>query len=64
MGFFEGYQRWCAIDKLHELWHVEYDIIEEYYIQVVELRGIDAGHEVLQIFADSLETKQYESGED
>jgi hypothetical protein len=31
---------------------IEVDLIEESYIQDVESRGIDAGYEVLQIFAD------------
>jgi hypothetical protein len=46
------------------LWGVEYEIIEKGYNQAVELRGIDAGHEVVQIFADPLEIKICENRED
>ena len=51
-------------DESGQLWCVEYDIIEKVYSQVVELRRIDAGHEVVQIFADPLELKICETGED
>jgi hypothetical protein len=44
------------------LWCVEYDIIEESYLKVIESRNIDAGHKVLQIFAVPLEGKICESG--
>ena len=47
-----------------QLWCVEYDIVGKNYIQAVELRGIDAGHEVLQIFGNSLEPKMCENRED
>ena len=50
-------------DELDELWCVKCDIIEEVYVQVVELRGIDAGHKVLQIFAVPLEGKICENSE-
>jgi hypothetical protein len=46
------------------LWHVEYDIIEEGYARVMELRGIDEGQKVLQILADPLEIKTCENRED
>jgi hypothetical protein len=39
-----------ATDEFGEVWSIEIDLIEESYIQAVESRGIDAGHEVLQIF--------------
>jgi hypothetical protein len=54
-GLFECFQPWCTSDELDELWCVEYDVIEKGYIQVVESRGIDASHEVVQVFADPLE---------
>ena len=54
-GFFECSRRRCATDELDELWRVEHGIIREGYVQGVELRGIDAGHEVLQVFADAFE---------
>ena len=49
-------------DELDQLCYVEY--IEKGYIQLIELRGIDAGHEVLQIFADPSVIKRCENGED
>ena len=64
MGFSEFSRHWSATDELHELWCVKYDIIEEGYVQNGELRGIDAGHKVLQILADPLKRKLCESGED
>jgi hypothetical protein len=45
------------------MWCVEYDIIEEVYPEVVESRGIDAGHKILQIFGGPLEPKPCENGE-
>ena len=39
-----------------------YDIIEERYIQGV-VGGIDAGHEILQIFVDPLNRKAVRMGE-
>ena len=35
MGFFKCFQRWCAIDKLDELWGVKYDLVEEGDIELV-----------------------------
>jgi hypothetical protein len=43
---------------------VGYNIIEEDYVQGVESRGIDAGHEVVQIFGDPLEGEISENGKD
>jgi hypothetical protein len=50
-------------DKSGELWCDEYDIIEEGYIQIAELRGINAGHEDLQVFGTPLERKMAENRE-
>jgi len=58
---------WRAHDELGELLSVEYrlmEIVEEAYPQAVEKRGIDPGHEVLQIFVDPLELPRSESGEE
>jgi hypothetical protein len=41
----------CATDELDKLWSVEYDFI------IVEWRGLDLGHKVLQVFADPSELK-------
>src|SRR6266849_1388775 len=38
---------WCMIDELGESWAVIIDLIEEGYIHVVELRGVDVGHKFL-----------------
>src|SRR6266403_1186140 len=38
---------WCTTDELGESWAVKIDLIEEGYLEGTELRGIDAGHEVL-----------------
>jgi len=38
--------------------------MEEKYIKVVELWGIDPGHNVLQIFAHAFEIKICKSGKD
>ena len=64
MGFVRCSQHWCVTDESDQLWCVEYDIIEKGYIQMVELRGIDAGHEFVQVSADPLEQKTGENGED
>ena len=37
----------CTIDELGESWGIKIDLIEESYLHVVELRGVDAGHEDL-----------------
>jgi hypothetical protein len=64
MGLFECLQRRCATDELDELWRVEYDLIEEGYFQFAKSRGIDASHEILQVFAGPFEPKFCEYGED
>ena len=55
---------WCTINELGESCEVKIDLIEESYIQGIELRGVDEGHEVLYIFDDSFETKNMKSGGD
>jgi hypothetical protein len=37
----------CTIDELSESWAVKIDLIEESYMKVIELGGVDEGHEVL-----------------
>jgi hypothetical protein len=49
---------------LSEEWSIEIDLIEESYIRAVESMGIDAGHEVLQIFADPFKPESRKSRED
>ena len=55
---------WRATDELGEFWGVEVDIIEERYLHLVDLRGIDSGQKFLQVFAGPFEQKLQESGED
>ncbi len=38
---------WCTIDEFGESWGVKIDLIEEIYFQMIELRGVEAGHEIL-----------------
>jgi len=38
---------WCTTDEFGESWSVKIDLIEEIYCQIIELRGVDAGHEIL-----------------
>jgi hypothetical protein len=63
-GFFGCSQPWCAADELDELRCVEYDVIEKGYMQVAESRGIDVGHEVVQVFAVPFEVKICKDRED
>ena len=51
-------------DELEELWRVECDLFEDGYIHYVESRGIDAGQDLLQIFAGHFEYNFGETGED
>ena len=53
-----------ATDASGKEWSIETDLIEESYIQAAESRGIDAGHEVLQIFAEPFKPKRRKSRED
>ena len=38
---------WCTTYELGESWVVKIDLIEERYICVAELRGVDASHEFI-----------------
>ena len=64
MTLFRCPQGRSSTDELEELWCVEYDLIEEGYMQFVEARGIDPGQDLLQIFAGPLELNFGEIGED
>ena len=63
-GTFEIFQPWYARDELGELDCVECDSIEKDYLQHAELRGIDVGHEIVQVFADPFEQQLCENGKD
>jgi hypothetical protein len=56
-------QCWSSTDELEELWCVEYDFIEEGYMQSVESRSIDLGQYLLQIFAGPFEFNFGETGD-
>ena len=51
-------------DELSKVWSDEYQLMEEDYLQTVEERGVDLGHEVFQIFADPFEIQLGEKGEE
>jgi hypothetical protein len=63
-ALFQCPQHWSSTGKLEELWCVEYDLIEEGYMQCVESSGIDPGPNLLQIFAGPFESNFGETGED
>jgi hypothetical protein len=64
--FIKRLKIWCATDKSKKSWSIEYyGVIEEEgkeYIQVVELRDINPGHKVLQVFGATFELQRGESG--
>ena len=45
--FIEWLERWRTVNELGESWAVKIDLIEEIRINVIELRGVDEGDEVL-----------------
>ena len=57
-------ERWRAFDELGEFWSVEREFIEEGDMRVGELRRIDSGHEVFQVFAGPFEQEGSQTGED
>ena len=50
-------------DELGEMGSVKYQVMEEGYLQVVEHRGIDPGHKVVQIFASPFDVQLNKNGE-
>jgi hypothetical protein len=52
------------MDELNELRCVKYDLVEEGYIELLESWGIDAGHEVLEVFGGPFEHKICENRKD
>jgi len=64
MCFISSPECWCTINELGESWAIKVDLIEERYIGVAELRGVDTGHEFLKIFSNAFEMNIVESGED
>lgn len=66
MSFFGRFEAWRATDELDKMWVVEisYLIIEEGYGQAEESRGIDPGHNILQIICDTLKIKTSQGRED
>jgi hypothetical protein len=51
-------------DEFSEEWTIEIDLIKEIYFHAIESRGIDAGHKVLQIFADPFKPEIRKSREE
>jgi len=49
MRFIECLERWCTINELNELMAgmIFIDSREKFYTHFVELRGVDAGQELL-----------------
>jgi hypothetical protein len=54
----------CTSDELMEFLDAKDQLIEECYLCGVEWRGINLGHEVLQVLTDNTEVKLGESRED
>ena len=42
-----GPECWCTFDELGKLWSVKVNLIEESYTKIIELGGVNAGHEIL-----------------
>ena len=64
MCFIECLEYWCTTNELGKLWAVEINLIEENYLYLGNLRGVDAGHKFLYIFSKASETDMVKSGED
>jgi len=64
MCFIASHKIWSATDELGDSWSVENELREKLYIQPIELRGIDPGDKILQIFAYAFEIESGESGKD
>jgi hypothetical protein len=47
-----------------DLWNIEHKLVEEGYLDSVELWGINSGHEDFQPLADTSKLQLGESGED
>jgi hypothetical protein len=55
----------CPVpDKLGKLWNVEYEMMEEGYLDGFKQMDIDPVQEVLRVFADPSKLKTSMSGED
>jgi hypothetical protein len=57
-------ERWCASDEPGEFWSVECESVEEGDMKVGELRRIDPGYEIFQVFGGHFEQEKCQSGED
>ena len=64
MGLMICPECWRATDEMVEFWGVDVDVIEELCRKAGEPRGIDPGHEFLQVFDQPREPKYREGGED
>ena len=52
-----------AIEELREFHDLEVNPIQIEYLDLVQLRAVDSGHEVLQILATAFEIEVFESRE-
>jgi hypothetical protein len=64
LGTIECPERPCVLDEPRKLADVKEELIDEYYVDTLELRGIDLGDEVLQVLAYTSEPEGCERGED
>jgi hypothetical protein len=64
MDFSECLRVWCTTDELDEMWSVKVEDLEEDYRKVIELRDVDAGRDLIQVFAAPHEFKTSEGGKD
>jgi len=60
----EWLECFCATDKIGEKRAIKYELVKEFYSNVVEQRGVDPGHDVFQVLAVAFEVEGGESGED
>jgi len=60
----ESTELFTATHELENSGHVEGELVEEYDLEVVELRDVDARDQVFQVLANTFESQRDESGED
>ncbi len=57
-------ENFLATEELGKLGNLKVKLIEVCYFEVLELRSVDLGHQVLQILANTSESKLGECGKD
>jgi hypothetical protein len=53
----------CTMNELREMSEVKDELIEEHYIDILDQRSVDSGHEVFKVLADTSELEEDEWGE-